>query len=301
MQMVASIPAIVRRADFIKIPPGASRYYPELPMSVPITQVDAFTDRPFRGNPAAVCVLDRDVADAWMRDVASEMNLSETAFLRRQGAGAEFHLRWFTPAVEVDLCGHATLAAAHVLWEDGLVGQGEPIRFSTRSGILIAKREGDRILLDFPAIPVTPVPVPDALGQAIDAPIVAVGSNGMDLLVELEDTVHVRALRPDFRKLRDLRARGIIVTARDIVDPTIDFVSRFFAPSVGIDEDPVTGSAHCALGPYWGAKLGKDVLFGYQASPRGGRVEVRLNGDRVTLAGTAVTVLRGELCVEPVT
>jgi len=268
-------------------------------MSVTITQVDAFTDRPFRGNPAAVCVLEEDVADTWMRDVSAEMNVSETAFLRRQGQGAEFQLRWFSPTVEVDLCGHATLAAAHVLWEDGLVAESDPIRFSTRGGVLVAKREGERILLDFPAIPVTPVPVSDALAEAIDSPIVAVGENAMDLLVEMEDTVHLRSLRPDFQKLRGLSARGIIVTARDIADPVIDFVSRFFCPNLGIDEDPVTGSAHCALGPYWGAKLGKDRLVGYQASARGGRVGVQLSDDRVTLAGSAVTVLRGTLLVAP--
>jgi PhzF family phenazine biosynthesis protein len=268
-------------------------------MSVPIIQVDAFTDRPFRGNPAAVCLLEHDTADSWMRDVAAEINVSETAFLRRQGQGAEFHLRWFSPAVEVDLCGHATLAAAHVLWEDGIVSVDEPIRFSTRSGLLIAHREEDRILLDFPAIPVTPIPVSDSFVEAVGAPVVAAGTNAMDLLLELEDTVHVRSLRPDFQKLRALSPRGVIVTARDIADPVLDFVSRFFCPNVGIDEDPVTGSAHCALGPYWGARLAKNRLIGYQASSRGGRVEVRLSGDRVTLGGTAVTVLRGNLLIAP--
>jgi predicted PhzF superfamily epimerase YddE/YHI9 len=268
-------------------------------MSVPITQVDAFTDRPFRGNPAAVCLLEHDTADSWMRDVAAEINVSETAFLRRQGQGAEFHLRWFSPTVEVDLCGHATLAAAHVLWEDGIVNGDEPIRFSTRSGLLIANREGERILLDFPAIPVTPIPVSDSFVEAIGAPVVAAGTNAMDLLLELEDTVHVRSLRPDFQKLRALSPRGVIVTARDIADPVLDFVSRFFCPNVGIDEDPVTGSAHCALGPYWGARLAKNRLIGHQASSRGGRVEVRLSGDRVTLGGTAVTVLRGTLLIAP--
>jgi PhzF family phenazine biosynthesis protein len=268
-------------------------------MSVPITQVDAFTDRPFRGNPAAVCVLDQDAADTWMRDVAAEINVSETAFLRRQGQGAEFQLRWFSPAVEVDLCGHATLAAAHVLWEDGIVDEDEPIRFSTRSGVLVARRENERILLDFPAIPVTPIPVSEAFVEAVGAPVVAAGRNAMDLLLELEDTVHVRSLRPDFTKLRPVSTRGVIVTARDIADPVLDFVSRFFCPNLGIDEDPVTGSAHCALGPYWGAKLAKKRLVGYQASPRGGRVEVRLEGDRVTLGGTALTVLRSHLLIDP--
>jgi PhzF family phenazine biosynthesis protein len=258
-----------------------------------IVQVDAFTAEPFRGNPAAVCVLEADRPDAWMRAVAREMNLSETAFLRRSGDG--WSLRWFTPAVEVDLCGHATLASAHVLWEDGFAGTAEALRFVTRSGELRAKRENGAIVLDVPARAATRNAPPAGLLNALGAAdVVDVAYNRMDWLVELRDADAVRGLAPDLTALRRIDARGVIVTAR-ADDGEHDFVSRFFAPAVGVDEDPVTGSAHCCLAPWWAERLGRTELAGYQASARGGTVRVRLRNERVDLIGRAVTVLRGEL------
>ena len=261
-------------------------------MGQPIVQVDAFTDRPFRGNPAAVCVLPGPRDEGWMQDVAREMNLSETSFLHRDGDA--YRLRWFTPAAEVDLCGHATLAGAHVLWEEGYLRPDEPARFDTRSGRLTAERRDGAIVMDFPAKPVERDAPADDLAAALGAAIVAAAMNQFDALVELGSEAVVRSLRPDFRRLAAVPVRGVIVTARAST-PGFDFVSRFFAPNVGIDEDPVTGSAHCFLGPYWRAKLGRDTFRAYQASQRGGVVGVRVRGDRVELEGRAVTVLRGEL------
>ena len=261
-------------------------------MGLRIIQVDAFTDQPFRGNPAAVCILPNAGDENWMQNVAREMNLSETAFLQRQADG--FDLRWFTPSVEVALCGHATLAAAHVLWEEGHLGHEQAARFHTKSGLLTAQRQGDWIELDFPATLEDPAAPPDGLARALPAPLRYVGKNRFDYLVELESDEAVRRLQPDFPALRKIPVRGVIVTSRsDSTD--YDFVSRFFAPGAGIDEDPVTGSAHCCLGPYWSKRLGKNEFVAYQASARGGIVRVRLNGDRVILGGKAVTVLRGEL------
>jgi PhzF family phenazine biosynthesis protein len=264
----------------------------ETVMGQRIVQVDAFTDRPFGGNPAAVCVLKGPADPGWMQAVAREMNLSETSFLHPDGDG--FALRWFTPAVEVDLCGHATLAAAHVLWEDGHLPPDRPARFLTRSGILIATRSADGIAMDFPAKPMTPEPAPPALAKALGAAIVASGRNQFDWLVEVESEAVLRSLHPDISLLGTLPVRGTIVTARSETEG-FDFVSRFFAPAAGVPEDPVTGSAHCALGPYWGERLGRVEMVGYQASARGGVVRVKLDGDRVILGGRAVTVLRGEL------
>lgn len=263
-------------------------------MTQPIYVADAFTDRPFAGNPAGVCPLAGPADDGWMQRVAAELNLAETAFLHPEGGG--WRLRWFTPAVEVDLCGHATLASAHVLWETGRIPRGTPARFLTRSGPLTAAPRDDAIELDFPAKPVTPGPTPPGLAEALGARPVSAGSNGMDYLIELADEAAVRAVRPDFAKLRPLPVRGVIVTARAST-PGYDIVSRFFAPAVGIDEDPVTGSAHCALGPFWAGRLGRADLVGYQASARGGTVRVGVRGDRVLLGGRAVTVWRGELLV----
>jgi PhzF family phenazine biosynthesis protein len=261
-------------------------------MPVRIVQVDAFTDTPYKGNPAAVCVLPQPREEQWMRNVAREMNLSETAFLApRDGA---YDLRWFTPAVEVDLCGHATLAAAHVLWEDGHLPKDATARFHTRSGLLSAVRRGDWIELDFPATPAQPCEPPAGLLDALGTSAAFVGRSCFDYLVELRDENTLRELAPDFQQLRSAGARGIIVTAR-AATPRFDFVSRFFAPGSGIDEDPVTGSAHCCLGPYWAERSGKTELLAWQASQRGGTVRVRLSGDRVILGGQAVTVLRGEL------
>ncbi len=228
-----------------------------------------------------------------MLNVAREMNLAETAFLVRQKDG--FDLRWFTPAVEVDLCGHATLASAHVLWEDGHLKPSEQARFHTRSGLLTAGRNKSWINLDFPATPVSPAPEPPGLVAALGAKPKFIGRSRFDYLVELESESTVRTLEPDLGALAQIDARGIIVTSRANEAGDYDFVSRFFAPQSGVPEDPVTGSAHCALAPYWAPIIGTDDLVGYQASPRGGEVLMRVLGDRVELSGEAVTVLRGEL------
>lgn len=261
-------------------------------MSLRITQVDAFTDRPFAGNPAAVCILPKSAEPAWMLDVAREMNLAETAFLVRNKDG--YDLRWFTPAVEIDLCGHATLASAHVLWEDGLLEPDEQARFHTRSGLLTADRRGAWIELDFPATAAAPAPPPAGLSDALGTKLRFVGRSRFDVLVEVDDEATVRRLAPNLDAIARVDARGVIVTSR-ADEGKYDFVSRFFAPQSGVPEDPVTGSAHCALTPYWSAKLGKKELVAYQASPRGGELRLRLDGDRVRLGGQAVTVLRGEL------
>jgi PhzF family phenazine biosynthesis protein len=261
-------------------------------MSQKFVQVDAFTNRPFAGNPAAVCVLEQPADEGWMQAVAREMNLSETAFLLREQDG--FRLRWFTPAMEVDLCGHATLASAHVLWEQGLLGEGAEARFFTRSGVLTATRQGAWIEMDLPATPAEPLPVSEELAAALGANVVAAGRSRFDILAELENEEAVRSLQPDMGHLAKVPARGVIVTSRASTAP-FDFVSRFFAPGAGIPEDPVTGSAHCCLGPYWRDRMGKDTLLAYQASARGGEVRVRVCDPRVMLAGQAVTVLHGEL------
>jgi predicted PhzF superfamily epimerase YddE/YHI9 len=260
-----------------------------------IYQVDTFTDKPFTGNPAGVCVLPGPKDDAWMQNVAAEMNLSETAFLLEQADG--FRLRWFTPAVEVELCGHATLASAHILWESGQLGWHEPVRFHTLSGLLTAERRSDGIELDFPATPDEPAEAPDGLGEILGARVVNFRSSRFDHLVELESEAVVRELRPDFTRLKSLPVRGIMVTSR-AASAGFDFVSRFFGPAVGIEEDPVTGSAHCCLGPYWSKRLGKIDMRAYQASRRGGVVGVTVAGGRVRLRGQAVTVMAAELIAE---
>jgi PhzF family phenazine biosynthesis protein len=257
-----------------------------------ITQVDAFTDTPFAGNPAVVCLLPAPRDEGWMQKVAREMNLSETAFLVPQADG--YALRWFTPAVEVALCGHATLASAHVLWEDGHLPPGRQARFHTKSGLLTGDRAGEWIELDFPAKREEPAPAPAGLAEALGAAPKYIGRNQFDYLVEVDGEATVRGLKPDQGALAALPVRGVIVTAR-ADSPGYDFVSRFFAPGSGVAEDPVTGSAHCALGPFWQSRLGKRELVAYQASPRGGVVRVRVAGERVMLGGKAVTVLRGEL------
>jgi PhzF family phenazine biosynthesis protein len=261
-------------------------------MTVPFYLVDAFTERPFTGNGAAVCPLPRWPDDRWLQNVAQEMNQSETAFLVSRGNG--FELRWLTPKVEVELCGHATLASAHVLWQEGLADPAKEIRFSTKSGTLQALRKGEQIELDFPLKPEEEVAPPPELSQALGVKLGYVGKNRFDYLVELESEAVLRAVVPDFKLLRSLPMRGIIVTSRSS-DPRYDFVSRFFAPACGIDEDPVTGSAHCCLGDFWRKRLGKDEFRAYQASPRGGVVMVRVQGDRAFLGGRAVMVARGVL------
>ncbi len=262
-----------------------------------ITVVDAFTDRPFTGNPAAVCLLDRAVDEEWMRLVAREMNLSETAFLIPEGDG--FRLRWLSPTVEVDLCGHATLASSHVLWDESHVPTDQEIIFFTRSGELRSRRSADLIELDFPADSVeldqeliTP------LQSALGATILEAGRGRFDLMAQVEDESTLRSLMPDFPALARFTARGMIVTSRSD-SSRYDFVSRFFAPAAGIDEDPVTGSAHCALATYWGSRLDKTKMTGYQASARGGEVQVEQRDDRVILGGKAVTCWRGEILHTP--
>jgi len=257
-----------------------------------IVQVDAFTSRPFAGNPAAVCVLPGPADPGWMQDVAREMNLSETAFVYWVAEG--YQLRWFTPVVEVDLCGHATLATAHVLWEEGHLPAHATARFHTRSGLLTAERCGDWIELDFPVERAEPARPPDALVEALGAPVRSAGRNRFDWLIELDSEAAVRQLAPDMTRLVAVPTRGVIVTSR-AESPGFDFISRFFAPRLGVPEDPVCGSAHCCLAPFWSQRLGRTELVGYQASPRGGEVRVRHQGERVVLGGQAVTVLRGEV------
>lgn len=261
-------------------------------MSIELWQVDAFADRAFAGNPAGVCVPEASVPDPWQQALATEMNLSETAFLRpRQG---DWDLRWFTPVTEVDLCGHATLASAHILWETGRADPGETIRFHTRSGLLTAVRRDDWIELDFPALPPEEAEPVVGLAEALGARIVWTGRSRFDVLALLENADQVRNLTPDLGALARVDARGVMVTAPGDVDG-VDFVSRFFAPRFGVPEDPVTGSAHCCLGPYWGSRLGKRRLTARQVSARGGTVRLELRGDRVGLSGQAVTVMRVDL------
>ncbi|MEW6050213.1 MAG: PhzF family phenazine biosynthesis protein [Candidatus Zixiibacteriota bacterium] len=261
-------------------------------MAQQIVQVDAFTDKPFAGNPACVCILDGPAEERWMQWIASEMNLSETAFLYPQGDG--FQLRWFTPKAEVALCGHATLASAHVLWQDGHAKPDQIISFSTLSGILKARRDGNWIELDFPTKVVALVEPPEGLLESLGVTARYVGKNQFDYLVEVDSEQIVRDLKPDFGLLTALPVRGAIVTAKSS-SAQFDFVSRFFAPAVGVNEDPVTGSAHCALGPYWQGRLNKSEFLAYQASERGGVMRVRVAGGRALLSGQAVTVLRCEL------
>jgi predicted PhzF superfamily epimerase YddE/YHI9 len=259
-----------------------------------IYQVDSFTDELFKGNPAGVCLFMSNQSDEWMQEMAGEMNLSETAFLKKTDGG--YQLRWFTPTTEVDLCGHATLAAAHVLWESGELDYHREARFFTRSGILTATKVGEWVQLDFPAETDAPIEPPRELIDGFKVPFEYVGKNRMDYLVEVGSEESLRQMIPDTNELRKLAHRGIIVTCRS-QDPRFDFVSRFFAPALGIDEDPVTGSAHCCLGPYWKRKLNKDAFTAYQASKRGGMLWLRVDdqAQRVYIRGKAKTVFDGEL------
>lgn len=263
-------------------------------MTIPLSIVDAFADAPFAGNPAAVCLLDQSRPDSWLQAVAREMNLSETAFLLPEDDG--WRLRWFTPTVEVDLCGHATLACAHVMWQGNLLHPAETARFSTLSGLLTASRDGEWIVLDFPAEPAMPFDAPFEPSEILGVPCFLAGKNRLDYLVEVPDEEALLGLQPDFDALLRLPCRGMIVTCRS-TSKKFDFMSRFFAPAVGVAEDPVTGSAHCCLGPYWGNKLGKIRMVGRQVSARGGTVGIELAGGRVKLGGRAVTVVQGNLMV----
>lgn len=268
-------------------------------LSVPIYQVDAFAGKAFSGNPAAVCWLENEIDELLMQSIAAEMNLSETAFVYSVNDG--FNLRWFTPSIEVDLCGHATLAAAHILWEQGKLPMDEIASFHTRSGILLAKYSQDGIVLDFPSVPAIKCDVPDGLLQALGVSVkgdksVEVLFNQSDYLVRLDDEDQLYTLRPDFTTLATIKARGVMVTAESH-QTGYDFISRFFAPAAGINEDPVTGSAHCTLAPYWAERIGKNKMHAFQASKRGGEVTVELKKERVLLTGQAITVLAGRLNV----
>lgn len=261
-------------------------------MTLIIHHVDAFSDSIFSGNPAAVCILPEPREDSWMQRLAQELNLSETAFLQKRGDG--YNLRWFTPLVEVDLCGHATLASAHILWEQGLLRPDEAARFHTHSGQLKAERRGEWIEMDFPALPDRKVSIPRGMAKALGVRPKYLGRSRFDYIAEVESETTVRKIRPNFTLLSALPIRGLIVTARAMTRP-YDFVSRFFAPRAGVNEDPVTGSSHSVLGPYWKARLGKSELLAYQASKRGGVLRVRVGDRRVFIGGKAVTVLRSEL------
>lgn len=258
-------------------------------------QVDAFTDTPFAGNPAAVCLMDHTADEAWMQQVAAEMNLSETAFIYPVGQH-RFHLRWFTPAVEVELCGHATLATSHILWETGIVPEDQTCVYQTLSGELRAKRAEHLIELDFPAAPTRELPPPPGLLESLRIEAEFVGLSTHDWLVVTATSDTVRKMKPEMDGLRHLGVRGVIVTAADETGD-YDFISRFFAPGAGIDEDPVTGSAHCTLGPWWQQKTGKSEFRAFQASHRGGEMHVLVQGDRILLRGNAVTISAGELFV----
>lgn len=260
--------------------------------TIPLFLVDAFADQPFRGNPAGVVLLEAPADAAWMQKVAMEMNQAETAFIVPLENG--FNLRWFTPTVEVKLCGHATLASAHILWKVKKVAKDEVIAFDTLSGWLYCHRRDSLIELDFPAKVMEPCDEPAGLLAALHLKEGAFFSNGMDYLVVVQEEATVRVLKPDMGLLAQVPCRGVIVSAASIKSD-VDFVSRFFAPASGVPEDPVTGSAHCALGPYWAQVLGRTVLVGYQASPRGGTVQAEVKGDRVLLRGQAITFMKGEL------
>lgn len=265
-------------------------------MSIPIFQVDAFTNRPFAGNPAAVCLLREAALESWMQCVAMEMNLSETAFLSPCDDG--YNLRWFTPVTEVALCGHATLASAHILWETAILTPDMRAKFFTASGLLTARRIDHEIELHFPATVPTPVEPPVALLRSLGiTDALYTGTSKFDYIIEVSDEEAVRSLNPDFSSLRSLDIRGVMVTAR-ASSHEFDFVSRFFAPGAGVDEDPVTGSAHCCLAPYWSRILGKEELLAYQASTRGGTLRLRVADGSVHIRGEAITILRGELLEE---
>ena len=263
-------------------------------LKIPLFQVDAFAHKPFTGNPAAVCLLENSMDETWMQSVAAELNLSETAFVSRRTEG--FDLRWFTPTVEVDLCGHATLAMAHILWEQHWIAAAEDVQFYTHSGVLIARQDADRIVLDFPVAAVEAANAPAGLFQALDIKVGYVYFNQVDYLVQLESEEEVLSLQPNFSALKKIKARGVMVTAES-ERSEYDFISRFFAPASGINEDPVTGSAHCSLAPFWAQRLGKKNLRAIQASSRGGELSVELQGERVLLAGEATTVFGGDLYV----
>jgi PhzF family phenazine biosynthesis protein len=259
---------------------------------IPLYQVDSFTQEKFKGNPAGVVLLDKEADETWMQHIAAEMNLSETAFVSPAEDG--YNLCWFTPVAEVDLCGHATLASAHILYETRRLAETETARFHSKSGLLTVEKKNDLLEMNFPAEPATEIPPPPVLVRALGFAPIFTGQNRMDLLVEMVDPAMLLQLEPDFHELAQIPVRGIIITSRPH-DAQYDFISRFFAPRFNINEDPVTGSAHCCLTPYWAAKLGKSTMVAYQASARSGIVFVQNLGDRVLLAGHAVTIFQADL------
>ena len=262
-------------------------------MKTKLFQIDSFTNVPFKGNPAAVCFPSDEVGDIWMQNVAAEMNLAETAFLRSRGDGG-YDLRWFTPVCEVDLCGHATLASAHALWDAGMLAPHADARFYTKSGLLTARKKDDWIEMDFPVVANQPVDITGDFELALGVAPLDVRKHQFGFLAEFESERVIREMRPDLARLSQMPADAVIVTGVSASND-FDFVSRMFAPAIGIDEDPVTGSAHCVLGPYWKERLGKDEFTAFQASQRGGVVKVLVRGERVLLRGQAVIVLRGDL------
>lgn len=257
-------------------------------------QVDAFTDEPFKGNPAAVCLLEGPEPDAWMQLLASEMNLSETAFLLPEENG--WRLRWFTPKTEVDLCGHATLASAKVLFETQPLLRSRPIKFLTRSGLLLAKWASGAVELDFPAMDFEPFTATASVEPVLGFQPVNAVYSGNYFLFEAQDEALIHQVKPDMAALEKLPLPEVIITAAS-KDPEFDFISRFFAPQLGVDEDPVTGSAHCLLAPYWAVKLDKKVFTAFQASHRGGKLHLRLSGDRVLITGDAKFIFTADLFV----
>jgi PhzF family phenazine biosynthesis protein len=263
-------------------------------MAIPFFQVDAFvTGQPFSGNPAGVCLLPGPKDEAWMQGLAGEVNQAETAFLHPEKDG--YRLRWFTPTVEIPVCGHATLASAHILWQGEILKKGAEARFLTKSGLLKAAQRGDLIELDFPAKPAVPCEKVKGLEESLGSRVLSLGHNGTQYLAELSSDQAVRSVKPDFKLMESFlneKLHGVIITAASD-DPAYDFVSRFFAPLAGIPEDQVTGSAHCCLGPFWKERVHKNTLSAYQASSRGGVLQVRCEEDRVYLGGKAVTVIRG--------
>ena len=263
-------------------------------MKCPIYIVDAFTDKAFKGNPAAVCFPNEDVDSSWMQSVAAEMNLSETAFLRKSSKG--FDLKWFTPEVEVDICGHATLASAHILWESSLLEKSEKAIFYSKSGVLTAEKQNGEIELNFPSMSIKEISGTEKLQEAFGIDFIYTGHTKGYYIFEVESEDRVKKLKPDFSALEKITDCGVIVTSKSSSDE-FDFVSRFFAPAYGIDEDPVTGSAHCVSGPYWKKKLNKKNMRAFQTSQRGGTLSIRVEDERVYIAGEAVTVLKGDLVV----
>lgn len=259
-----------------------------------VIQVDAFTNEPFAGNPAAVCVSETPLDDALMQQIATEMNLSETAFLYPLEGAGNYSLRWFTPRAEIDLCGHATLASAHVLWTEGHLDASITARFQTKSGELRVTPKDGLLQMDFPIKPVHDAPLNPTLVAAMNhADIVHGARNDVNYLVELRSHQAVTNLNPDLEKIAKLPYQGVIVTSRG--EAPYDFISRYFVPAMGIAEDPVTGSSHCSLAPYWQARLGKDKMLAYQASARGGELHVECTPERIYISGQAITVMRGEL------